>query len=291
VRLVIISGRSGSGKTIALHALEDLGFYCIDNLPVTLLPELESHIKGAHQMVAVSIDARNIPADLLHFKTVIDDLYQRGIESEILYLDASDNTLLKRYSETRRKHPLTQTGTSLREAIQNEKELLTPIANLADLIIDTSPINRQTLQNLVRDRVAQKNESKLQLLLQSFGFKHGLPADADFIFDLRCLPNPYWENELREKSGLDPEVVQFLESEPDVQRMLNDILVFLEHWIPRFEADNRSYLTIALGCTGGQHRSIYMVETLAQKIRKKFQNTEVRHRELKLEAPMEVKVS
>lgn len=280
MRLVIISGRSGSGKTIALRALEDLGFYCIDNLPVTLLPDLEEHIKGAHTLVAVSIDARNIPSDLLHFKEVIEGLYARGIHCEILYLDAEDNTLLMRFSETRRKHPLTNSGTSLREAIQKERELLTPIANLADLTIDTSPINRQCLHNLIRDRIANQNGSSLQLLLQSFGFKHGLPPDADFIFDLRCLPNPYWEKELREFTGLDHDVIQFLEKETSVQKMLQDILKFLENWIPSFEADNRSYLTIALGCTGGRHRSIYMVETIAKKIQQKFPNTEVRHRDL-----------
>lgn len=282
MRLVIISGRSGSGKTIALHSLEDLGFYCIDNLPITLLPELEKHIKGAHPLVAVSIDARNIPEDLLHFNEIIEHLNKNIVSCEILYLDADDNTLLKRFSETRRKHPLTNSGTSLREAIQMESELLTPIASFADLTIDTSRINRQTLHNLVRDRVINQRGNHLQLLLQSFGFKHGLPPDADFIFDLRCLPNPYWEPTLRKLTGLDEPVIQFLEHEADVQRMLSDIFNFLENWIPCFEADNRSYLTIALGCTGGQHRSVYMVETIAQKIRHKFTNTEVRHRDVNI---------
>lgn len=279
MRLVIISGRSGSGKTIALHALEDLGFYCIDNLPITLLPELEKHIKGSHPWMAVSIDARNIPGDLLHFKEVIEELHQKGINSEILYLDAEDNTLLRRFSETRRKHPLTNSGTSLREAIQKERELLTPIASLADIIIDTSRINRQTCHNLVRDRINNQRTNNLQLLLQSFGFKHGLPPDADFIFDLRCLPNPYWEPHLRPLTGADQNVIEFLENQPVVQKMQQDILEFLKNWIPLFEADNRSYLTIALGCTGGQHRSIYMVESIASKIRSIFPNTEIRHRD------------
>lgn len=280
MRLVIISGRSGSGKTVALHVLEDLGFYCIDNLPITLLPELKKHIKGTHPLIAVSIDARNIPEDLVHFKSVIEDLKQQGISSEIIYLDAEVNALLKRFSETRRRHPLTHGGVTLREAIQKEHELLMPIANLSDLTIDTTPISRQCLQNLVRDRIANQDNTRLQLLLQSFGFKHGLPPDADFIFDLRCLPNPYWHETLRSNTGHDENVIEFLRKQPDVNRMLNDLVDFLERWIPRFEADNRSYLTIALGCTGGQHRSIYMVEALAERIRKKIPNTEIRHREL-----------
>lgn len=282
-KLVIVSGRSGSGKTVALHALEDLGYYCVDNLPVTLLSELKSHIKAAHPLVAVSIDARNIPADLVHFKEILDALKSSTpVDCEILYLDADDNTLVKRYSETRRKHPLTRRGTSLREAIQKERDLLAPIANHADYTIDTSHSKRQSLQNLVRDRIIRTESSKLQLLLQSFGYKHGLPPEADFVFDIRCLPNPYWESALRPLTGLDAPVIEFLEQQPDVLKMQNDILNFLLNWIPHFEADNRSYLTIALGCTGGQHRSIYMVESLALMLKSRVPSTEIRHRDLSL---------
>lgn len=280
MRLIIISGRSGSGKSVALHVLEDLGFYCIDNLPVALLPELDKHITGNEAQVAVSIDARNVPADLHHFKEIISDLGSSGRSAEIVYLDADENTLLKRYSETRRKHPLTDKNTSLREAIRKEQSLLTPIASLADLCIDTSPLSRQTLQNLIRDRLAQAPKSRIQVLLQSFGYKHGLPPEADYLFDLRCLPNPYWESELREYTGKDVEVIQFLQDKPEVQAMLQDITGFLERWIPRFEADNRSYLTVALGCTGGQHRSVYLVEQLAKKMQKIVPNTQIRHRDL-----------
>lgn len=280
MKLVIISGRSGSGKTVALHALEDLGYYCIDNLPVTMLLDLKKHIKKAHRLVAVSIDARNIPSDVAYFKEILDHLKSPPSKCDILYLNADDNILLKRYSETRRKHPLTKSGTSLREAIQKEQELLAPIANLADYTIDTSNIKHQALHNLVRDRIIQPEERKLQLLLQSFGYKHGLPPEADFVFDIRCLPNPYWEPNLRTKSGLDKPVIEFLERQEDVQNMLHDILNFLLVWIPRFEADSRSYLTIAIGCTGGQHRSIYLVETIAQKIKAQIPNIEVRHRDL-----------
>lgn len=280
MRLVIISGRSGSGKTIALHVLEDLGFYCIDNLPVALLPELEKYIPKNQPQVAVSIDARNIPSDLHHLKDIISELNARGKNAEILYLDADENTLLKRYSETRRKHPLSSSKISLREAIRQEQLLLTPIASLADLTIDTTPLSRQKLQNLIRDRVAFSPKSRIQILLQSFGFKHGLPPEADFLFDVRCLPNPYWVPGLRELSGRDPKVAEFLADKHDVQKMLNTLTQFLLEWIPNFEADNRSYLTVALGCTGGMHRSVYLVEALAKKLETTLPNIQIRHREL-----------
>lgn len=280
MRLVIISGRSGSGKTLALHALEDLGFYCIDNLPITLLPGLESHIGSIQPLVAVSIDARNLTTQIEQFKEIIAALDLSGNSREILYLDASDNTLLRRFSETRRKHPLTNKNTSLREAIRKEHELLTPIASLADLTIDTGPLNRQALYELVTGRVAAHQGSRLQVLLQSFGYKQGLPPDADFVFDLRCLPNPYWEPELREWTGKDEPVIQFLSSKPEVIKLENDILQFLLSWIPLFEADHRSYVTIALGCTGGQHRSVYLTDNLANRLRKKIRNVQIRHREL-----------
>ncbi len=282
MRLVIISGRSGSGKTIALHALEDLGFYCIDNLPFSFLPELENQVGGLHPSVAVSIDTRNSPTNPLHFKNVVADINKKKKKCEIFYLDANENTLLKRFSETRRKHPLTTQSVSLREAIQKEHDILTPIANLADLTIDTSLLTRQELYHLIRDRIAHPEEGKIQLLLQSFGFKHGLPPNADFIFDVRCLPNPYWQPGLQVLSGLDSQVIRYLSALPEVQKLLSDIHHFIETWIPLFEADNRSYLTIGIGCTGGQHRSVYMVETLAKMLKKTITNTQVRHRELKV---------
>lgn len=280
MRLVIISGRSGSGKTLALHALEDLGFYCIDNLPLTLLPGLESHIGSVQPLVAVSIDARNLLTQIMHFKEIMAELKTPAKDREIIYLDASDNTLLKRFSETRRKHPLTNDQTTLREAIRKEKELLTAIASLADLTIDTGPLNRQALYELVKGRVDVHRGSRLQVLLESFGYKQGLPPDADFIFDLRCLPNPYWEPELRELTGKDAPVIQYLSGKPEVAQLEKDISEFLLSWIPRFEADHRSYVTVALGCTGGQHRSVYLTENLAKRLRKAFPNIQLRHREL-----------
>lgn len=284
MRLIIISGRSGSGKTIALHVLEDLGFYCIDNLPIDLLPELHKHVGGSHAQIAVSIDARNIPQDLTHFKIIIQQFTAQPNHScEIIYLDANDSTLLKRFSETRRKHPLSSKKTTLREAIQQEHQLLTPIASLADLTIDTTPLTHTELHHLIRDRVAHHDGSTLQLLLQSFGFKFGLPPDSDFVFDVRCLPNPYWEPILRPLTGIQAPVIEFLESQPHVQKMRQDIITFLTAWIPRFAADNRSYITIAIGCTGGQHRSVYMVDSIAKEIRKsqKKVNIQVRHREIR----------
>ncbi len=281
MRLVIISGRSGSGKTVALHALEDLGFYCIDNLPIGLLPELERFVGDAHPLVGVSIDARNLPSDINQFKAIVTQLNKPGQSTEILYLDANDNALLKRFSETRRKHPLSNQTVSLREAIGQEHNLLYPIASLADLTIDTTPLGHQELRNLIRDRIANNSGGGgLQLLLQSFGYKRGLPTDADFVFDVRCLPNPYWQTELRSLTGKDELVIQFLQKQKDVQKMLDDLLSFLIPWIPRFAADNRSYLTIAIGCTGGQHRSVYLVEKLSKDFEGKVSNIQVRHRDL-----------
>lgn len=283
MRLTIISGRSGSGKTIALHALEDMGFYCIDNLPISFLPDLQTHIGFRNESIAVSIDARNIPDDLSHFRDNIQKILDEGHFCQIIYLDADEKTLLKRFSETRRKHPLSNANTSLQEAIRKEHTLLTPIASLADLTIDTSSISRTVLQNLVRERFMHSNktnQSKMHLLLQSFGFKHGIPPDADFVFDIRCLPNPYWESELRPLSGMDKPVIDFLESKPEVQAMIKDILKFLENWIPSFVADNRSYLTIAIGCTGGVHRSVYFVHKIAELIKNNITEIQIRHREL-----------
>lgn len=280
MRLIILSGRSGSGKSIALHVLEDAGFYCIDNLPLAMLTELPGHLECKHANVAVSIDARNIPSDLEHFTDILSTLNQKMGRSEIIYLDADENTLLKRFSETRRKHPLTNQTVSLREAIRQEYNLLTPIANLADLTIDTTPLSIQQLHHLIRERVTDHQGSHLQVLLQSFGFKYGLPPDADFVFDVRCLKNPYWEPSLRPLNGLDPKIADYLDSQTDVQAMLEEIVQFLKNWIPRFEADNRSYITIAIGCTGGKHRSVYLVESMAKKLASITEHLQIRHREL-----------
>ncbi len=281
MRLVIVSGRSGSGKTISLHVLEDLGYYCVDNLPVDMLPGLVSRLQEDHPRLAVSIDARNLPTDENVLKGVISELRQPGWQGEIIYLDADHKSLLKRFSETRRRHPLTNEKVSLQEAIEREHALLQPLATMADITIDTSNLTQHQLCALIRDRVARENTSRLQLLIQSFGFKNGMPADADFIFDVRCLPNPYWQSDLRTLTGRDSLVADYLSGYPVVKQMVEDIIKFLDNWIPRFEADNRSYLTVGIGCTGGQHRSVYVTEQLVQLAKDLDLNVQVRHRDLK----------
>lgn len=280
MRLVIVSGRSGSGKTISLHVLEDLGYYCVDNLPVDMLPGLVDKLQSDHPRLAVSIDSRNLPSDVNVLKDVVGELRRPGWHSEIIYLDADHQSLLRRFSETRRRHPLTNEKVSLQEAIEKERVLLSPLASMADITIDTSHLTQHQLCGLIRDRVARENTTRLQLLIQSFGYKNGMPADADFIFDVRCLPNPYWQHDLRMLSGCDTQVAQFLQAYPEVEQMVEDIIRFLDNWIPRFEADNRSYLTVGVGCTGGQHRSVYVTEQLVARALHMQMNVQIRHRDL-----------
>lgn len=276
---MIVSGRSGSGKTVALTTLEDLGFYCVDNLPVDLLVELTKKLHTTHDNVAVSIDARNLPKDVALLNNVLTELKASFKDQcDILYLDANENVLLKRFSETRRKHPLTNATCSLQEAISYEKTVLLPLCHRADISLDTSDLGKHELSRIIRDKVAKKNEA-LQILLLSFGFKHGSPSEADFIFDVRCLPNPYWEEELRNLSGQDSPVINYLESQHDVLSMVHDIKHFLDNWVPRFMKDNRSYLTVGIGCTGGKHRSVYIVEALQKKLTSQF-SVQARHRDL-----------
>lgn len=280
MRLVIISGRSGSGKTISLHVLEDLGYYCIDNLPVDMLPGLVAKLQNDHPLLAVSIDSRNLPNEERLLKDVISQLQHPAWNCEMIYLDADHKSLLRRFSETRRRHPLTNDKVSLQEAIEQERVLLSPLASMADITIDTSYLSQHQLCRLIRDRVAKEKTSQLQLLIQSFGFKNGMPADADFIFDVRCLPNPYWEPHLRELTGRDKEVCEYLQASNEVSQMIEDIIQFLKNWIPRFEADNRSYLTVCIGCTGGRHRSVYITDRLVDKAKSMQMNVQVRHRDL-----------
>ena len=278
-KLVILSGRSGSGKTIALHALEDQEFYCIDNLPLSMMVNLVDKLSQHHDQLAVSIDARAVPDDLADFDSVYQQLKQSAYHTEVIFLDADDATLLKRFSETRRRHPLTQSGLSLREAISKETALLESIRLAADLNIDSSILNVHQLRDMISSRV-NNQESSLDLMFISFGFKHGIPSDADFVFDARCLPNPYWDESLRAMSGKDKPVQEYLADNGRVQEFFWQIKVFLHTWLPRFETDNRSYLTVAIGCTGGQHRSVYMAESLAEHFRTEHAKVTVRHREL-----------
>lgn len=283
MKLVVISGRSGSGKSTALDLLEDLGFYCIDNLPVGLLQSLLDQVQiGQSQMssVAVSIDARNIHADLANFSEIINRLDHKLCQLEIIYLDADSDTLLTRFSATRRKHPLTGPDIPLLEAIDREKTVLQHIANMADLTVDTTHLSMHQLRSMIKERVVQKQGSDMSLLFESFGFKHGIPKDSDLVFDVRCLPNPYWDPALRQFTGQDPQIQAFLQNEEHVNAMFNDIQDFLKKWLPQFEANNRTYMTVSIGCTGGQHRSVYMSERLFAAYQNEFSNVQVRHREL-----------
>ncbi len=284
MHLIIVSGRSGSGKSTALDVLEDSGYYCIDNLPAGLLPELAErallHTELVQPLVAVSIDARNLPSQLKRFPELLDEVRARHIQCDVLYLDADDETLLKRFSETRRRHPLTTAERSLAEAIHDESLLLGPIIDLADLKIDTTHLNLYQLRDTLKLRLLNKPEPGTAFLVESFGFKRGMPVDADLVFDVRCLPNPYWKPELREHSGLEPSVAKYLAEQPDVEEMFQDILAYLAKWLPRFAASNRAYVTVAIGCTGGHHRSVYLAERLGQALKKTLKNIQVRHRDL-----------
>lgn len=282
MRLIIISGRSGSGKSTALHQLEDEGFYCIDNLPATLLPALVERALAedfAPSGLAVCIDARNTHADLAHFSNLLGEL-PGGASTDILYLDADDPSLIKRFSETRRRHPLSTEDTPLADAIAREREILEPIASAASLVIDTSQMTIYELRSAIRERLIGAQAGDIAVLFQSFGFKRGLPTDADLVFDVRILPNPHWEKSLRLKTGRDPEVIEFLEQAPVALELYEDLKEFIESWLPRYRDNNRSYLTIALGCTGGQHRSVYLAEKLYRHFQEHYPEVNLRHREL-----------
>lgn len=284
MRLLIISGTSGAGKSVVLHSLEDTGSYCIDNLPMALLPAFAREMLNARQnqyeTVAVGIDARNLNNDFNAFPELLREIRDSNIDAEVIFVDANDDILIKRFSETRRRHPLTDNEVPLEEAILQERMMLRPVISNADVQLDTSRTNVHQLRDLVQKRIGDHNHSGLSILFESFGFKHGLPVEADFVFDVRCLPNPHWEPKLRAMTGRDNEVADFLESHSEVNRMFESIRDFLESWVPQFAADNRSYLTIALGCTGGQHRSVYFVERLSEYFRDKQQRVLTRHREL-----------
>ena len=284
MRLVIISGFSGSGKTVALHTLEDEGFYCVDNLPLGLLADFTEQIMN-HQMqiyneVAVGVDARSGVNDMRRFSDIIKKVKTFGIEVEVIYFHAELNALIKRFSDTRRRHPLAKKGIPLAEAIDIERNLLAPIAVDADLSFDTTHTNVHQLRDLVKKRILSRPESELSVLFQSFGFKHSVPTDSDFVFDVRCLPNPHWEPQLRPLTGQDPEVKDFLKDQDEVIAMFNHIRNFMEFWIPKFAEQNRYYLTVSIGCTGGQHRSVYLAEQLRDYFKGKYANVSLRHREM-----------
>lgn len=280
-KLIIVSGLSGAGKTVALHSLEDLGAYCIDNLPVGSLPafvEQADKLGIAHECVVLGIDARTTA--LHDMPAFLQKLQATKVSYQVLFLEADEAVLIERFNETRRKHPLTTQNLPLAEAMQRERQLLEPLARSADIHLNTSFLHVHQLRDIIRIRVNLCQRQSLSLLFQSFGFKHGVPNDANFVFDVRCLPNPYWEKGLRNLTGRSLAVINFLQSAPKVQQMCEHLINFLETWIPQFAADNYQYLTVAIGCTGGQHRSVYLAEQLAKHFSQQSDGLCVRHREL-----------
>ena len=281
MQLIILSGLSGAGKSVALHMLEDLGYYCIDNMPAALLKPFIAHSVRSSDKIyartALSLDARNSDAEIASVPTLVDELKRSGIDCEVLYLIAGDAELLRRFAETRRVHPLSRQGETLREAIASEQQLLEPIAACADQVIDTSQLGVHQLRELIRRRVDPRSSDRLSVQFESFGFKHGIPGDADFVFDARSLPNPYWESALRPLTGRDAAVVRFLDAQPVVVEFIDDVAKFMTARIPSYRASARRYLTVAVGCTGGQHRSVYIVERLAEIFARTLPEVRVRH--------------
>jgi UPF0042 nucleotide-binding protein len=278
IQLIIISGLSGSGKSIALNVLEDIGYYVVDNLPGKLLPPLVDHLDQAgYARAAISVDVRS-GQGLGELPEVVGRLRQRAPDSRVLFLDAKTATLVKRFSETRRRHPLSDNTSTLTECIERERELLEPLRSLGHRI-DTSDLSANALRGWVKEFVSAGVHAGLTLLVESFGFKHGIPLDADYVFDVRCLPNPHYDERLRLLTGRDRGVIDFLEQHETVAAMLDDIHHFVERWLPCFERDNRSYLTIGIGCTGGRHRSVYLAESLARRFQPE-RTVLLRHREL-----------
>lgn len=284
MRLVIISGHSGSGKTSALNILEDVGFTCIDNLPASLLQnlitQLNSNDNHEELNIAVGIDARNLVGDLSKIPEILKIIEADGVSVSVLFLYARRTDLLRRYSETRRRHPLSTETIGLKEAIDLEKSLLSPISDIADRSIDTSRLTLHQLRDLVKNTIVPNNPEHMSILFESFGFKRGVPSDSDFVFDVRCLPNPYWKQQLKNQTGNDEGVIEFLESQVEVASMLADIIGFLTRWIPKFQQNNRSYLTVSIGCTGGQHRSVYLANRLHEHFAADHPLIQVSHKEL-----------
>ena len=281
MNLLIVSGRSGSGKSVALRVLEDLGYYCVDNIPVNLLPALTHTVIHDYDKVAVSLDVRNLPDDPKDVSEILDYL-PNSVELSIVYLDADDVDLIRRFSETRRLHPLIKKNIALDQAIELEKKLLEPISSRADLYINTSKLSPHQLADLVRERILGKKTGAMVLVFESFGYKHGIPADADFVFDARFLPNPFWEKSLKGSTGLDEDVKDFLASQPIVTKFVWQINSFMMTWLPHLERNNRTYVTIAIGCTGGKHRSVYIAELLASNFRKEREDIQTRHRDIEI---------
>lgn len=282
--LVIVSGMSGSGKSVGLNTLEDLGFYCVDNLPADLLPAFVSSVArddGAPEKLAVAIDVRNRHTDLANIPEWLSAVGALGLDPKLVFFDTSDDVLLRRYADTRRRHPLSHLGLALADAISLERQVLKPLRQIADRVVDTSALNVHQLRRLVTTEFGLSGDTELSLLFESFAYKRGVPPDADFMFDARVLPNPHWNPALRPLSGRDPTVREFLEAQPDVTQYVDQVAQFLDTWLPRLRSDTRSYVTVAFGCTGGRHRSVYLAEQLARHCREHgWGQVAVHHREL-----------
>lgn len=279
MQLIVVSGRSGSGKTVALRVLEDLGYYCVDNIPITILPTLVHAVIEKFDRIAISIDVRNLPERSDELLDALDFLPKK-VKAEVLFIDSDDAILLQRFAETRRLHPLSQRELPLPEALKLEYKLLEPLAERATWRIDSSRMSIHQLSEEVTDRVVGKAAARLIVVFQSFGFKRGVPTDADYVFDARILPNPHWQPELKPLTGLDEAVQNFFAEQPLVSKFIYQVEDFLTTWLPLFQRSNRSYLTVAIGCTGGQHRSVYIADKLAQRFREQSYKVQIRHREL-----------
>ncbi|AYM87661.1 MULTISPECIES: RNase adapter RapZ [Pseudoalteromonas] len=278
MELIIISGRSGSGKSVALRVVEDLGYYCVDNIPVNLLPSLVRSVSDNYDKIAVSIDVRNIPKEQDEFNDILEYLPDFA-KPTLFYLDSDDQTLIKRFSETRRLHPLSIDSLPLDLAIKKEKELLDVLVTRADFMLDTTDLSVHQLAESIREKILGKKDKQLIVTFESFGFKHGIPKEADYVFDARFLPNPHWEPELKPLTGLDQPVKDFLANHSIVQKFTWQIQTFVQTWLPHLERNNRSYLTIAIGCTGGQHRSVYLAQAIGESFAMTHPNVKIRHRE------------
>ena len=282
-QLIIVSGLSGSGKTVALRTLEDLGYYCVDNLPAALMPAFVQAISqgpdALQHKLAVGVDVRNRAENLNRLPEILAELARTDIGYRLVFLDTRDDVLIKRYSETRRRHPLSGDGLALADAIAEERRLLKPMLALADRVVDTSNLNVHQLRRLVITEMGLA-AGAMTLLFESFAYRRGVPTDADFVFDARCLPNPHWDAQLRPLSGKDAPVREWLEAKPEVAQFGDDLRSFLTSWLPRFESDGRSYVTICLGCTGGRHRSVYLAERLAENFRQRYAQVLTYHREM-----------
>ncbi|OOH89790.1 RNase adaptor protein RapZ [Pasteurellaceae bacterium 15-036681] len=278
MELIIISGRSGSGKSVALRALEDVGYYCVDNIPLPLIPQLAEFLAKSDRSAVVSLDIRNLPSDN-NLDEILANL-SSNILTKIIFLDCDRNTLIRRYSDSRRLHPLSTQELSLESAIDLENSLLEPLFQQANYIIDTTHLSSHELAENLRELLRGSSEKELKIIVESFGFKYGVPADADYVFDVRFLPNPHWNPELRPMTGLEQPVIDFLERQPEVHNFIYQTRTYLEQWLPALEKNNRSYLTIAIGCTGGKHRSVFVAEQIAKYFASRDKNVQVRHRSL-----------